>query len=476
MAQSNPFIVGRQSEVKLFDDLVIGRTAYHLLNIYGPGGIGKTVVGQKLAAHAGRQGIPLASIDGIRPDLTPDRILGLFAESLAATPAGEPLADSLRQFDREFRDYLIVNQVLQQGGGIGALFDVVGNVKDPAGLASIIGGLGSGITEGVKRTVSNRFALERYLRGAERALTASFVAGLQSGLAELRRPVALLFDTYEEMEGLDDWVCRTLTPSLPDGVRVVILGRNELHRVNFDWSDRADAVHALPLPELDEVDAKAYLRHFGLKDVAALEQVYRFTGGYPLLLVLVRHLAREAGGWEAVGGLEASADRDFVASKLLERILREEKAAEVQAFLEKGVVARWFDPETVSVILEISLADGRMIYDKLRRHSFVERHPYGLKFHDKIRELLLERLKFTSQSEYDRLTQRLMTYYAEKAGIAEPTQEASKTDQVTTAGKYVLNFYGPATGVIIGDETQAQQLFRDATASDQGEKAQGDMR
>lgn len=55
-----------------------------------------------------------------------------------------------------------------------------------------------------------------------------------------------------------------------------------------------------------------------------MDQVYRFTGGYPLLLVLVRHLAKEAGGWEAAGALEASADRDFVASKLLERILREE--------------------------------------------------------------------------------------------------------------------------------------------------------
>ncbi|HNS02512.1 MAG TPA: hypothetical protein PKM78_09045, partial [Anaerolineae bacterium] len=172
----------------------------------------------------------------------------------------------------------------------------------------------------------------------------------------------------------------------------------------------------------------------------------------------------------------ASADRDFVASKLLERILREEKTAEVQAFLERGVVARWFDPETVSVTLEVSLADARTIYDKLRRHSFVERHPYGLKFHDKIRELLLERLKFTSQSEYDRLTRRLMTYYAKKAGIAEPAQEASKADQVTTAGKYVLNIYGPATGVIIGDETHVQQLFQDATASAQGAEAQGDTR
>jgi hypothetical protein len=145
----------------------------------------------------------------------------------------------------------------------------------------------------------------------------------------------------------------------------------------------------------------------------------------------------------------------------------------VQAFLEKGVVARWFDPETVSVILEISLGDARTIYDKLRRHSFVERHPYGLKFHDKIRELLLERLKFTSQSEYDRLTQRLMTYYAQKAGIVEPGPKGSEGPaQETTAGaKFVVNVFGPAQGLVIGDEaTVRQYLERPKGDSEEAER------
>ena len=453
------FVVGRQAEVALFDDLLAGRTAYRLLDIYGPGGIGKTVVGGKLLAHAQIQGIPMARVDGIQPDLTPDRILGLFMDGLTASPAGEALEDGFREFDRQFHDYLSVNQVLQQGGGVGALFDVVGNVKDPSGLGGILGGLGSAATEAVKRTVSNRFAMERYLRGAERALTSGFMDGLATGLAELRRPVALLIDTYEEMEGLDDWVCRTLAPGLPPAARLVILGRNELHRVNFDWSEHGDAVSSQPLPELGEEDAKSYLRHYGLTDAVALDQVYRFTGGYPLLLVLVRHLAKEAGGWAQVGALESGADRDRIATELLERILRHGRVAEVQAFLEKGVVARWFDPETVAVILEVDIKDARKIYDKLRRHSFVERHPYGLKFHDKIRELLLDRLKFTSQGEYDRLTQRLMAYYAEKAGIAQPEEagQPAKPAETPAAAKYEIHIHGPAQGLVIGDDAQVQQ-------------------
>lgn len=465
MAQPKPFIVGRQEEVERFDQLLTGETSYHLLNIYGPGGIGKTVVGQKLTSHAERRQAPVAMGDGSRPGLTSDRLLYSFMEGLLQTPAGEGLEDSFREFGREFQDYLVVNQVLQQGGGVQVLFDVVGNVKDQVGFTAILDSLGSAVTESVRRTVSNRFTLERYLRSVERTLTASFVSGLQAGMEAVKQPIALLIDTYEEMEGLDDWVCRTLVAALPDGVRLVILGRNQLYKVNFDWNEHETAVHTIPLSELGEAEAKAYLRHFGLTNAVALDQVYRYTGGYPLLLVLVRHLAREAGGWEKIGVLESSADRDQIATKLLERILREERVVEVQSFLEKGVVARWFDPETVSVILEVNLADARRIYDKLRRHSFVERHPYGLKFHDKIRELLADRLKFTSESEYNRLTQRLMNYYAEKAGIEQSGQEKPQTSVQTGGGAYVGGNVHTSGGdfvgrdrVVHGDEVQGDKV------------------
>ena len=70
----------------------------------------------------------------------------------------------------------------------------------------------------------------------------------------------------------------------------------------------------------------------------------------------------------------------------------------------------------IGVILKVGADESRKIYDKLERHSFVERHPYGLKFHDKIRELLLERLKF-NRPEYDGIVKRLSDYYAEKAGL-----------------------------------------------------------
>jgi hypothetical protein len=393
---SQKYIVGRCEEIHLFDALLVGHTPYRLLNIYGPGGIGKSVVCEILKEHSRVCNVPVATIDGITPDLTPDRILAQFRQTLIQNTPEQPVADAFHAFDSQLRDYLTINKVLEQEGGIHALFDVLGNVKDPAGLAVVLGTLGGAITASVQRTFRNRFAMDRYLRSAEKTLTTSFIEALKVVIERVGGPLALLIDTYEEMEQQDNWVCRTLFPALPISAYLVLLGRNQLYRVNFDWSEHSDVLHAFSLPELPEEDAKGYLRHFGLMDAIMLDEVYEFTGGYPLLLVLVKILAQEVRGWKNIDLLEGSRDRDFIAMKLLERILREERVQEVRAFLEKGAVAPWFDPEVVSELLEVSEDEGRRIYDKLQRHSFVERHPYGARLHDKIELLVVHPLQPTS--------------------------------------------------------------------------------
>lgn len=422
MTESKPYVVGRTKEVEQFSGLLKGNVRYGLLNIYGPGGIGKTIVGQKMRVFADRNKVPFAFIEGDRPDLTPDRILYTIKEGLAQA---QVLSAAFDTFEREYTDYLIVQDVLKRGGGIQTLFDAVGNVKDPIGFGQIVQTLGKGIREEVQLNLSNRFALERYLRGVEKTLATRLAENLHEGLDRSNQAAAVIFDTYEEMEGLDDWVCQILVPALPDKLKIVVLGRNALPKINFDWSELNEKLLDMELDELPEADAKAYLVHFGLHTSNALDRVYKFTGGYPLLLVLVRYLAHEAGGWDKIGELDNLSDRDQIATQLLQRILREERVAEVQAFLEKGVIARWFNPEIISLLLEMNLEDARKIYDKLSRHSFVERHEYGLKFHDKIRELLLDRLKFTSRTEYDKLSRKLTDYYREKAGLNTEDQNPS---------------------------------------------------
>ena len=438
MPEPQPFLVGRKAEVVYFDTFLSGDTSPVLLNIFGPGGIGKSVVCRKLADHARNRGIPVATLDGINADLTADRALYALHRELTQGPAGKRLRPALRELDRLFREHLVIQQVLTESGGLHALFDAFGSLKDPLGLTALFARLGDKATTSVRDRLRNRFALDSYLRGADHALMSSFREGLSEALSEPETGgrLAILIDTYEEMEDLDDWVFGTLVPALPSAARLVIFGRNPLPRVNFYWNDFGPTLALLALPELSEAESRSYLHYYGLSDPAAQDLVYRITGGYPLLLVLARQLAQEAGGWDGLAGLERASDRDRMASQLLERILREEKVAELRDILEKGVVARWLDPEIISVLLEVSLPEARILYDRLQRHSFMEHHPLGLRFHDKIRELLLARLEFTSLAEARRLQERLAAYHAEKAGLGEaprpPTPEAATAPRRST--------------------------------------------
>ncbi len=195
----------------------------------------------------------------------------------------------------------------------------------------------------------------------------------------------------------------------------MILGRNQLVQENFDWADHGDAVRGRALPELAEAEAKAYLRHYGLTDPAALADIHRFTGGYPLLLVLVRQLASEVGGWAAIGSLDSDGDRDLIASRLLDRILKEERVREVREVLEKCALAAWINPEIIHTLLDVGKDEARAMFEKVRKHSFMDRHPDGVRLHEKIRGLLSERLRFTNEAEFLRLEAKLLAYHADKS-------------------------------------------------------------
>jgi transcriptional regulator with XRE-family HTH domain len=422
------YIVGRDPEIEQFDQFLATSTL-QVLNIYGPGGIGKTVLSKLLNRHATLQGVTSASVDGTRPGLTPIGVIETFYAALGQNVKATAFLSGIGQ---ELRDYDFVQGLISRGAGIESLYDTLGSPRDRHGFESLLATSGS-MTEKLRQTVSNRFALERYLRHIEQSLTKTFAHALEALVAK-HPDTRLLFvvDTYETLEdNLDDWVCQDLMSVLPSAARLAILGRNTLTRVNVDWSDWHHRLLSKPLDELPETQAKAFLRHHGLTDATQLQQVYQYVRGYPILLVLASQLARELGGWEKIGALSQGGDREIIAQHLLERIMREERVQPMREFLEKGVVAPWFNAEVVSVILQVSTQEGLAIYNQVQRHSFIEPHPYGKKFHDKIREVLLERLKIVSPFEHIAIATRLRDYFEQKAE-AERDVSLPRTDKPPT--------------------------------------------
>ena len=402
------FIVGRRSELVLLDQFLLGEAT--VLNLFGPGGIGKTVVTGLWWEHARQQGVIVASRD-VAGGVSPDVLLQDLRDQFSGYDGADADA-AFAEFDRRLREHLILSQVLQASGGTGSFFTALGLVKDPPGLAAALGSLGSAVSDAVARRLNNRAAFERYWRGADSILAKAFCAGLV-GLMRRSAGVLVLLDTYEDAAGLDDWVCRTLVPALPSAGRICLSGRNELARMSFDWADLDDQVVGHHLGELELDEARSYLAHYGLRDPQSVRRVLEVTGGYPLLLMLARQLAWSSRGWESIAGLELR-DRDEIARQLLERILREERVDQLRDLLELGPVAPWLDPGVVCAVLECDPDEGRRLYDLPARHSFAERHPRGLRIHDKIRDLLRDRLRFTDPERYVEATVRLDAYFARR--------------------------------------------------------------
>jgi hypothetical protein len=417
LRSTEKLIVGRTAEVSMFDRLIGGRDRQRLLNIYGPGGIGKSEVCRKLFTRARQDNVLVSAADVSMHGGGPITMLRELASSVATPGPDDVFGGLLERLDA----YDAVGALIGGNGGLDAMFEVTGTPREPAALDAQLRGATATLPADVQQALRNRFGLDRYLRTSEHLFTVMF--GDLAGEALDGRGGVLLLDTYEDARSLDKWVRTVLIPALPAEMKVVILGRNVLARQNIDWADHGEAIITWALPELAEAEARAYLSHYGLTDPATQSQVYQVTGGYPLLLVLVRQLAEESGSWAALDGMERSADRDLIASQLLERILREERVREVRDVLEKCAIASWINPEIIKALLNVSEGEARALFEKVRGHSFMERHPEGLRLHEKIRTLLTERLRFTSQDEYDRLEEKLIAHHAEKSsGLRRPDE------------------------------------------------------
>lgn len=411
-------IVGRQEEMRVLDDVITGKLP-PVVNIYGPGGIGKTVVCHKFAEECDKQGIPYAMVTGSDQAASViGQMLSQFTDDLEKhVPKGV-----FEEFTQQFRDHAAINALLEKVGGPDKLFNWAGNPL-PRQIKRLLDTVVGDDRDRLASYLAHRGTLERYIGNVEHRLTASFIEGVTRVVEDGQTHVVLLVDTYERLGGLDEWMCETFVKALPPEAKVILLGRDILSGPNHDWSQYdAATLKYHELRELSEQEAKDYLGLHDLHDEKALNGVYKFTRGYPLCLALAVDLSRQLrGGWEEVRGLADPGYQDHVARELLNRILRQEAVEEVRAFLEKGVVTEWFDAGLVSCILEDDNPErGQKIYEKLSTFSFVHPHPQGLQFHDTVREILKVRLqRLDNGKTYRHLATKCRKYLNARAGIGK---------------------------------------------------------
>ena len=401
-----PYIVGRDAEVSLLKGMIEATRSPSILNIYGPAGIGKTTLCEKLSRWCNSQQIPSATVDlyslfnvSVRAIACKLRDMLVSGDNLhVARWSFQEVQHAFRDFDQLVEEHDQIRSAITQHGDVILFFDKFGFLNERYRLS---------LTHGV---FARREGLDKYLREVDGTLTESFVQGVTS-LAHSRRLV-LFVDTWEKLEhdpGVEEWLSTKLLPNLPSGATAVLFGRSEVQKFASRLGVKSHLLEAL-----SKYDTKAYLMHHGLRDQKALDAVYELTKGYPLCLTLACELSRKAGGWDVVSKISVAPEA--IAEELLKRLLEEEGVGEVREFLEKGIVAEWFDRGSIRYILGVSEARANKIYQRIRRYSFVRPHPYGLQFHEGIRDILRRRLEAQNKREYARLTKKWADYFRKSQG------------------------------------------------------------
>lgn len=213
--------------------------------------------------------------------------------------------------------------------------------------------------------------------------------------------VVLLFDTYERLAGLDEWLRTDLLPRLPSTALTVIAARTPPDpgwRADPAWGE---LLRVISLRNLSPAESREYLRRTEV-DPARHEQIVRVAHGHPLgLALLVDVVVR--GGEVADHPLTA----DLVAI-LLKRFVEIVPSELHRRALEVFALAR----VTTEDLLRAALAvpDAHELFSWLRGLSFGYPSDEGLYPHDLARDVLDADLRWRDGDGYRKVFHRVWTH------------------------------------------------------------------
>ena len=217
--------------------------------------------------------------------------------------------------------------------------------------------------------------------------------GAIAGLSESGRLV-VLFDTYERLSPLDDWVRTRLLPRLPATALTVVAGRtppDSAWRADPAWRE---LLRVVSLRNLSPEESREYLQACGV-DPDRQEQLVELAHGHPLGLSLLADVV--------VRGGETAADPmtpDLVGT-LLQRFVEIVPSGLHRRALEVCAPAR---VTTEALLREVlGLEEAHELFTWLRELSFMESGPEGVFPHDLAREALEADLRWRDPEGYRRV-------------------------------------------------------------------------
>jgi hypothetical protein len=188
-----------------------------------------------------------------------------------------------------------------------------------------------------------------------------------------------LIDTVEMLAPLDNWLCETFLPQLPEDTLLVLASRDAPSPA---WcTDFGEMLHAIALRNLSPDESRDYLtrRNVPNEERAA---VLDFTHGHPLALSLVADVFAQRPGFH----FEPEQAQDVIEA-LLEQFAQKVPRPAHRAALEAWVLIRL----TTEML---GIPDAHELFEWLRGLSFIQSGAHGIFPHDLAREAMTADLRW----------------------------------------------------------------------------------
>ena len=214
-----------------------------------------------------------------------------------------------------------------------------------------------------------------------------------AGLSRDRRTV-IMFDTYEQLASLDEWIRTWFVPRLPPTALTVLAGRaapDSAWRADAAWRE---LLRVVSLRNLSPADSRRYLQACGVNPLR-VDQLVGLAHGHPLGLSLLADVEMRGG--------EAAPDPltpDLVGT-LLRRFVEIVPSEQHRRALEVCALARVTTEALLREVLGPEHAHEAFAW--LRELTFVEAGPEGLYPHDLARDALDADLSWRDPNSYRQL-------------------------------------------------------------------------
>jgi hypothetical protein len=227
---------------------------------------------------------------------------------------------------------------------------------------------------------------------------------------QVDRPAVLTLDHFEVFRLMDTWLRQVLVPALPDGVSLVMSGRE---RPVAGWF-ALEGFQTLPLGSLEDADAISLLEHGGVSPEEA-SRLNRIAQGHPLALTLA-----SAGVSERPELALEDAALTRVVDELSRLYLEDVQDELARRALEAASVVRRATEPVLSAMLEHE--DGAEALRRLLDLPFVDAGRDGLVVHEAVRDSIARFLSSASPNRYRayrRAAWRALRAEAREAGATE---------------------------------------------------------